>query len=151
MAQRGGTGKRILWQIIRLLSKKKKISTDKVSQDFSDSPFSFLNTNGLPHAPSPTNLPPQNVLKSKERLGQGERLEIRREKSGRGGKTVTTIQGFPSYLGESKKSKTLKTLKTSLGTGGSWNQNTMELQGDRRNEVYNWLKESGFSPILAGG
>jgi len=27
----------------------------------------------------------------------------------------------------------------------------MELQGDRRNEVYHWLKESGFSPILAGG
>ncbi len=135
------------------MSKRKKISTDNVNQDFSDSPFSSLDTNGLPNGPSSNSklLPDKQKPKARERLGQGERLEIRREKSGRGGKTVTTIQGFPSYLGEAKKSKTLKTLKTSLGTGGSWNQNTMELQGDRRSEVYNWLKESGFSPVLAGG
>ena len=135
------------------MSKRKKISTDNVNQDFSDSPFSSLDTNGLPNGPSSSSklLPDKQKPKSRERLGQGERLEIRREKSGRGGKTVTTIQGFPSYLGEAKKSKTLKTLKTSLGTGGCWNQNTMELQGDRRSEVYNWLKESGFSPVLAGG
>ena len=135
------------------MSKRKKISTDNVNQDFSDSPFSSLDTNGLPNVSgsSSKTLPDKHKPKARERLGQGERLEIRREKSGRGGKTVTTIQGFPSYLGEAKKSKTLKTLKTSLGTGGSWNQNTMELQGDRRSEVYNWLKESGFSPVLAGG
>ncbi len=135
------------------MSKRKKISTDNVNQDFSDSPFSSLDTNGLPNGPTSSSklLPAKHKPKARERLGQGERLEIRREKSGRGGKTVTTIQGFPSYLGEAKKSKTLKTLKTSLGTGGSWNQNTMELQGDRRSEVYNWLKESGFSPVLAGG
>ena len=133
------------------MSKRKKILTDNVNQDFSDSPFSSLDTNGLPNGPSSSSKTLPDKHKPKERLGQGERLEIRREKSGRGGKTVTTIQGFPSYLGAAKKSKTLKTLKTSLGTGGSWNQNTMELQGDRRSEVYSWLKESGFSPVLAGG
>ncbi|MFL2913459.1 MAG: translation initiation factor [Opitutales bacterium] len=135
------------------MSKRKKISTDNVNQDFSDSPFSSLDTNGLPNVSgsSSKTLPDKHKPKARERLGQGERLEIRREKSGRGGKTVTTIQGFPSYLGASKKSMILKTLKTSLGTGGCWNQNTMELQGDRRSEVYNWLKESGFSPVLAGG
>ena len=135
------------------MSKRKKISTDNVNQDFSDSPFASLDTNGLPNVPSSISKTLPDIVKPKarERLGQGERLEIRREKSGRGGKTVTTIKGFPSYLGASKKSMTLKTLKTSLGTGGCWNQNTMELQGDRRSEVYNWLKESGFSPVLAGG
>ena len=124
-----------------------------MNQDFSDSPFSSLDTNGLANVPSSCSKlsPAEHKPKAKEKLGQGERLEIRREKSGRGGKTVTTIQGFPPYLGANKKSKTLKTLKTSLGTGGSWNQNIMELQGDRRSEVYHWLKESGFSPVLAGG
>ena len=142
-----------MWKIINTLSKRKKISTNNLNQDFSDSPFSSLDTNGLPNVPSPCSklLPAKHKPKAKEKLGQGERLEIRREKSGRGGKTVTTIQGFPSYLGENKKTKTLKTLKTSLGTGGYWNQNTMELQGDRRSEVYQWLEESGFSPVLAGG
>jgi translation initiation factor 1 len=133
------------------LSKKKKILTEAVDLGFSDSPFSSLNTTGLPEAPKSKLTSAKIIPKSRDRLGQGERLEIRREKSGRGGKTVTTIQGFPSYLGEAKKSKTLKSLKTSWGTGGSWNKNTMELQGDRRNEVYLWLKESGFSPVLAGG
>ena len=135
------------------MSKRKKISTNNVNKDFSDSPFSSLDTNGLLNVPGPSSkpLPAKHKPNAKERLGQGERLEIRREKSGRGGKTVTTIKGFPSYLSATKKSKTLKTLKTSLGTGGSWNQDTMELQGDRRNEVYHWLKESGFSPVLAGG
>ena len=114
-----------------------------------NSPFSSLDGSGLPQAQ------PQNKLlsrpKVKKRLGQGERLEIRREKGGRGGKTVTTIMGFPTYLGASKKSEMLKTLKTTLGTGGTWSDNTMELQGDRREEVYHWLKAIGFLPVLAGG
>ena len=125
--------------------------TETVNPEFSESPFSSLDPTGLPEAPTPKVTSAKHAPKSMDRLGQGERLEIRREKSGRGGKTVTTIQGFPTYLGEAKKLKTLKILKTSFGTGGSWNKNTMELQGDRRNEVYHWLKESGFSPVLAGG
>ena len=132
------------------MAKKKKISIESPDTGLTESPFSFLDSTGLPSAPPPKPST-SKAVKVNERLGQGERLEIRREKSGRGGKTVTTIQGFPSYLRKTKKSKTLKTLKTSLGTGGSWNNNTMELQGDRRNEVYHWLKGAGFSPVLAGG
>ena len=128
---------------------KKKISTSSSGEFEDNSPFSSLDVSGLPHAPPQNNL--LSKPKAQTRLGQGERLEIRREKGGRGGKTVTTVMGFPTYLGEAKKSKMLKTLKTSLGTGGTWNGNTMELQGDRRDDVFHWLKQSGFSPVLAGG
>ena len=130
---------------------KKKIATSPTEHNLVNSPFSTLDSQGLPNAPSRPIHSPKVESKPKDRLGQGERLEIRREKSGRGGKTVTTILGFPTYLGEAKKSKMLKTLKTSLGTGGTWNGKTMELQGDRRDDVYHWLKAAGFSPVLEGG
>jgi translation initiation factor 1 (eIF-1/SUI1) len=42
-------------------------------------------------------------------------------------------------------------MKVSLGTGGTWNEQVMELQGDRREEVMNWLSKVGFKPVLAGG
>jgi len=45
----------------------------------------------------------------------------------------------------------LKKLKSTLGTGGTWVQQTMELQGDKRKEVYDWMEESGFKPVFAGG
>ena len=38
-----------------------------------------------------------------------------------------------------------------MGTGGTWNENTMELQGDKRREVMKWLGMIGYQPILAGG
>lgn len=130
---------------------KNKISTSSLVPNLEESPFSVLDAKGLPNA-APSLVPvPKVTTKPKDRLGQGERLEIRREKSGRGGKTVTTIKGFPTYLGGAKKSKMLKTLKTSLGTGGTWNGYVMELQGDRRDDVFHWLVSVGFSPVLAGG
>ena len=130
---------------------KKKIATTSQDSGLENSPFLILDAKGLPDVPTRQTTPSKAIVKANTLLGQGERLEIRREKSGRGGKTVTTVLGFPSYLGEAKKSKMLKTLKSSLGTGGTWNGKIMELQGDRRNEVFQWFKETGFCPVLAGG
>jgi translation initiation factor 1 len=135
----------------KITRQKKKIATTSQESGLENSPFSILDAKGLPDVSLPKITSPKVMSKPKTVLGQRERLEIRREKSGRGGKTVTTVLGFPTYLGEAKKSKMLKTLKTTLGTGGTWNGKVMELQGDRRDEVFQWLKESGFTPVLAGG
>lgn len=135
----------------KITRQKNKIATTSQESGLENSPFSMLDAKGLPDAPLPNTTPPRVKGKPKTALGQGERLEIRREKSGRGGKTVTTVLGFPTYLGDAKKSKMLKTLKTTLGTGGTWNGKVMELQGDRRDEVFQWCKDSGFTPVLAGG
>ena len=86
-----------------------------------------------------------------ERLGKGERLEIRREKSGRGGKTVTTVKGFPSRISQDELNRMLKGLKSQIGTGGGWRDGQMEIQGDKRSIVCNRLLEMGFKPVLAGG
>lgn len=126
--------------------KKRAVSA---TESFGDSPFSSLATSGLPQA----SIPQDNSIKVKQedRIGRGERLEVRREKSGRGGKTVTTIAGFPRRVNSPMRTSLLKRMKTSLGTGGTWNGDCMELQGDKRSEIVPWLTSMGFKPVLAGG
>jgi translation initiation factor 1 len=130
---------------------KGKISTNTSEEVFGLSPFSSLNSTGLPETTQKPVSPKKEKFINQAPVGKGERLEIRREKSGRGGKTVTTIKGFPVHICQKERSKLLKILKSSLGTGGTWNTSTMELQGDRRDDVFYWFKNAGFSPVLAGG
>ena len=128
-----------------------KISTGSLS-DFGSNPFASLDVQGLPEAlPAPKREMKVFVKQEESNLGKGIRLEIRREKSGRGGKTVTTVRGIPPALGKETKDKLLKQMKSSLGTGGTWAGLEMELQGDRRAEVWEWLRAMGFRPVLAGG
>ena len=130
---------------------EKKISTDS-DLDFGSNPFGSLDGSGLPEALPESNREVKVTVKIEEKsLGNGERLEVRREKSGRGGKTVTTIRGIPSGLGKNKRDRLLKNLKNSLGTGGTWSGLDMELQGDRRAEIMEWMRAMGFRPVLAGG
>jgi translation initiation factor 1 len=129
----------------------KKVSTVTV-KEFGSNPFGSLDGSGLPEAlPEPKHDIKVSVKVEESQWGKGERLEIRREKTGRGGKTVTTIRGIPPGLGKEKKEKLLKRMKNTLGTGGTWSGQDMELQGDKRAEVVEWLKAMGFRPVLAGG
>jgi translation initiation factor 1 len=137
--------------------KNKKITLEK-PKDFGSNPFASIEVSGLSSYIPQNERPrisksesPNRATKGVEKIGQGERLEIRREKSGRGGKTVTTVKPFPSYMGEVQKEKLLKKLKSTLGTGGTWVKQTMELQGDKRQEVHAWMEASGFKPVFAGG
>ena len=135
---------------------RKDRSTHKISTsseaEFGSSPFAMLDGSGLPEVSPPPIIDVKASIKKKSSvLGRGERLEIRREKSGRGGKTVTTVRGFPASLNKEKREKLLKQLKNSLGTGGTWSGDEMQLQGDRRAEVVEWMRVLGFRPILAGG
>ena len=129
----------------------KKVSTSP-SVEFGSNPFASLDGSGLPEALAEQIYQIKVSVKEDEsNVGKGERLEIRREKSGRGGKTVTTVQGIPKSLGKEKREKLLKRIKASLGTGGTWSGDEMELQGDRRAEVLEWMRAMGFRPVLAGG
>ncbi len=135
--------------------KKTKLSTN-VDSDFGSSPFSSLNLIGLRNnsgkvARVQINLDEGTSFKKRMKIGHGRRLEIRREKSGRGGKTVTTVKGFPQEIDPGLKNQILKKIKSSLGTGGTWVGNTMELQGDRRKEVFDWMLALEFKPVNAGG
>mgnify|MGYP003453817670 CR=1 FL=1 len=69
-------------------------------------------------------------------------VTLRIEKSGRGGKTVTVIDGLPrnkdfvqALAGE---------LKKALGTGGTAEESSVEIQGDRRDAIRQKLQSKGW-------
>ena len=125
----------------------------EASEGFGFSPFESLRPEGFTPSPEPVTVsdPKPKKGNEQEQFGKGDRLEIRREKSGRGGKTVTTIAGFSKRINAPMRASLLKRMKTKLGTGGTWAGDCMELQGDKREEVLSWLSSLGFKPILAGG
>lgn len=79
----------------------------------------------------------------------GGRVKVRRETSGRRGKTVTTISGVP--LGDDGLRTLAGRLKKRCGVGGSAKDGVIELQGDHRDTVMEVLRADGFDAVLAGG
>ena len=76
-------------------------------------------------------------------------LKIQLEKNKRGGKTVSVIMPLP-YNPEYFQ-KLLKDLKKLCGTGGSFKETTIEIQGDHREKIKQHLEKIGFKVKLSGG
>ena len=74
---------------------------------------------------------------------------VRREKKGRGGKTVTTVSGLPLAGAELKD--LAKELRRQCGTGGTVKDGIVEIQGDHADTVLAALEERGFRAKRAGG
>jgi len=129
--------------------KKGKINTGKVMEPIGSNPFASLDSAGLPKLdPQSPDLTPAKKIKPSKTRG---RLEIRREKSGRAGKTVTTVRGFKG-ISHSEKESILKDLKKQTGTGGSLlDDGGLLLQGDCREQAEAFLFSLRFNPVLAGG
>ncbi len=69
--------------------------------------------------------------------------KLRMEKAGRGGKTVTVVFDLP---GNTAFLKGLCTeLKRTCGVGGTVTETTVELQGDQRDRVRDYLRSKGFT------
>lgn len=71
-----------------------------------------------------------------------QKLHVRMERSGRGGKTVTIVDGF---VGTEADLEALgKTLKTKCGVGGSVKDGQIIIQGDFRQRVVSLLTAAGY-------
>jgi translation initiation factor 1 len=68
--------------------------------------------------------------------------KLRVEKKGRGGKTVTVVDGLPRNAAFLKD--LCQELKRACGTGGAVADATIELQGDLRERVRDVLLKKGF-------
>ena len=110
-------------------------------REFGQSPFVALNGAGLP--PGPQGGP------RKPAPNRG-RVDIIRQKAGRGGKTVTVVTHFVG-IGLPEKEKLAKQMQKSCGVGGTVKDGRIEIQGDKREEVARILTEAGFRPVFAGG
>lgn len=70
------------------------------------------------------------------------KLTIAIEKKGRGGKTATIISGFTESHDEI--TALAARLKSRLGTGGSARGGEILIQGDRREQVREFLTKAGY-------
>ena len=76
-------------------------------------------------------------------LPNQQKLRIKLETKHRAGKAVTVIGGFIGK--EEDKEDLVKKMKTFCGTGGSYKDGEMLVQGDQRNKIVQWLLKNGYT------
>jgi translation initiation factor 1 len=109
-------------------------------------PFASLDGSGL--RPGPV-APPKLGAAEPAPRNRG-RVDITREKGGRGGKTVTVVDGFTG-IGLPEKEQLMRKVRAACGCGGTVKAGRIEIQGDQRDTVARVLSEAGFRPVFAGG
>ncbi len=76
-------------------------------------------------------------------------VRVRLESKGRGGKKVSVISGLP--LTDSAFDDLTTKLKRSCGTGGTFKDGEIEIQGDHRDKLMTELQKLGYKPKKSGG
>ena len=117
---------------------------------FGHNPFAALSSEGLPRAPESSPADARHRTEAKPARKNRGRVDIIRQKAGRGGKTVTVIKGFVG-IGLPEKEQLAKAMQKACGTGGTVKNGQIEIQGDRRAAVARILSEANFRPVFAGG
>lgn len=74
-----------------------------------------------------------------------QRLRLRIEKNGRGGKTVSIVSGFVGV--ESDLKELAKMLKVKCGVGGSVKDGEIVIQGDFKDRLIQMLKSDGYTDV----
>ncbi len=110
-------------------------------------PFGALDGAGLPRASGAAPARPADSASAGRNRG---RVDIVREKGGRGGKTVTVVDGFVG-IGLPEKERLVGKMRAACGCGGTVKDGRIEIQGDQREAVSKILAEAGFRPVFAGG
>ena len=76
-------------------------------------------------------------------------IRLRIERKGRGGKSVTLVEGLPPN--EDSLKELAKELKQHCGVGGTVKNGIIEIQGDVRDSALPLLQEKGYVVKKAGG
>lgn len=92
--------------------------------------------------------PDEKVLHTNLRPSQ-QKATVRLDRKGRGGKSVTVIEGL--QIPQQEREALLKRLKAKLGTGGTVKDTCLELQGDHRDALMAALEKLGYPTKRSGG
>jgi len=76
-------------------------------------------------------------------------VRLRRETKGRKGKGVVLVDGLE--LKEAELKALAKKLKQLCGTGGAVKNGLIEIQGDQREKIAEFLQNAGHKVKIAGG
>jgi translation initiation factor 1 len=123
-----------------------RISTSG-GQNLGQNPFAGLDGAGLKSGSKVAQEVKPKTLNDNRNRG---RVDITREKGGRGGKTVTVVQGFVG-IGLPEKERLVREMRAACGCGGTVKDGRIEIQGDQRDAVSRILEGAGFRPVFAGG
>ncbi len=124
-------------QISNLKSQKIPVSGP---QQPLQNPFAALSSEGLPEGV----LPPPSAPAREPAPARRPRVVLRREKSQRGGKTVTIISQIPTHLSPPEIENLCREARKALGCGGTVEGREIELQGDQPDRVRSYLEKQGF-------
>lgn len=86
--------------------------------------------------------------KASSDLSDQPKLVVRRERSGRGGKTVTVVEGL--RLSDDARTALCKRMKKKLGTGATVQDADIVVQGALVERVASWLEGEGASRVVRG-
>jgi translation initiation factor 1 len=76
-------------------------------------------------------------------------IRVSRQTKGRGGKTVTRVEGIP--LDDDALAQLGKQLRSACGSGGTVKDGVIEVQGDHCDKLIEVLKQLGYAPKRSGG
>lgn len=96
-----------------------------------------------PDAPAPPDAQAQPAAPRPKAITA--RVDVRRERAGRGGKAVTIVEG-PALAGR-KLEGYARELSRALGTGARVEAGTLVVQGDQPDRVAAWLAQQGFTNV----
>ncbi len=121
------------------MSRKDRISTGG-GESLGHNPFAALDGGGFPRGAEPS-ARPESKIPARKSPGRGRGAHVRKEKAGRGGKTVTVVEGLESLDTGSLRDLTAR-LRRALGVGGALKGKTIELQGDQTEAVRELLDQN---------
>ncbi len=117
---------------------KKRVPIAESHEALAVNPFAGLDATGLPEGPAenPTPAPPTK--------NSPDRVVLRREKSGRGGKTVVVVSGFATHFSTNDLADLGRRARQACGCGGTVADREIELQGDDPARVSAFFAGEGF-------
>lgn len=80
---------------------------------------------------------------------QQQTAYLHRETKGRGGKAVSVVKNL--VLSEEDLKALAKQLKQACGSGGTVRDGQIEIQGEHRERIAEYLRELGYKVKIAGG
>ncbi len=81
-------------------------------------------------------------------FGGAQKIVLRREKKGRGGKTATVVEGI--RVAPSALERIARELRRALGCGAAVEGGTIVVQGDMSARIEPWLSARGAKKIVIG-
>lgn len=125
------------------MKKQKPVVDTAGAQKLTHNPFAALAGAGAEPPPAPPAAATPAVEDAPGDLSFPNKVTVRREKKGRGGKTVTRVQGLPAAHREALMHR----LKKTLGCGASLDGEDVLLHGALVDRAADWLEGLGAKRV----